>query len=455
MELFSSIRALASMRDSGETISLNLRGQPTLNTPSVPLGGVGFEWAYEMGGGNSTVSGEAINTEIALRISTVYSCIRVLAYSISVLPLVLREQTKEGSTEAINHALHYILGTEPNVEMGRVRFWNAIVMALMADGNAYCQIVRNKAGQVAELYPLLPALTEPYRLTNGTLAFRTQQGQQNGNWKTLNASDVCHFALMSMDGGRGMSPIRQAREALGLARAAEKAGAKLFGNGARPGGILVGPPNITPEQKAQSRESWQAAHGGSNQGGTAVLSGDWKYQPLTLSPEDAQFIQTRMMQRTEICALYGVPPNMAGDTTRLSNGNWENINLSFVVDTLKPIIAILQDELNRKLMPQMGRKAGAYYAQFDLSQRMVGDFETQMKGYGLGRQWGWFSANDIRRKIGENTIDDPAADVYIYPVNMANAEQLPDQADEENINEPPETDPEQDPNGDETDPKPA
>jgi phage portal protein BeeE len=162
-----------------------------------------------------------------------------------------------------------------------------------------------------------------------------------------------------------------------------------------------------------------------------------------------------MMQRTEICALYGVPPNMAGDTTRLSNGNWENINLSFVVDTLKPIIAILQDELNRKLMPQMGRKAGAYYAQFDLSQRMVGDFETQMKGYGLGRQWGWFSANDIRRKIGENTIDDPAADVYIYPVNMANAEQLPDQADEENINEPPETDPEQDPNGDETDPKPA
>jgi HK97 family phage portal protein len=438
------------MRDKGETISLDLRSQPTLNTPSVPLGGVGFEWAYEMGGGNSTVSGEAVSTETALRITTVYACIRVLAHSVSSLPLVLREQTKEGSTEAANHALHYILGTEPNIEMGRVRFWNAIVMSLMADGNAYCQIVRNKAGQVAELYPLVPGLTEPYRLPNGILAFRTQQGQQNGTWKTLNASDVCHFALMSMDGVRGMSPIRQAREALGLARAAEKAGSRLFGNGARPGGILIGPVNISAEQKAQSRESWQMAHGGSNQGGTAVLSGDWKYQPLALSPEDAQFIQTRQMQRTEICALYGVPPNMAGDTTRLSNGNWENVNLSFVSDTLKPILAILQDELNRKLMPQLGRKAGVYYAQFDLAQRMVGDFETQMKGYAQGRQWGWYSANDIRRKLGENTIDDPSADVYIYPVNMANAAQLPAQADTENINEQPANESEQDPNDEET-----
>src|SRR5258708_209280 len=102
MEFFSSIRALASMRDKGETISLELRGQPTLNTPSVPLGGVGFEWAYEMGGGNSTVSGEAINTDTAMRIVTVYSCIRVLAGSISSLPLVLREQTSEGSIEAVS-----------------------------------------------------------------------------------------------------------------------------------------------------------------------------------------------------------------------------------------------------------------------------------------------------------------------------------------------------------------
>jgi HK97 family phage portal protein len=434
MEILSSIRALFPGRDNG-FVSLELRQQPTLNTPSVPLGGVGFEWAYEMGGGNATVSGEAINNETALRIVTVYACIRVLAQSIASLPLVLRERTATGSKVAFDNPLHYILGTEPNTEMDRHRFWVAIITGLMLTGNAYCQIVRNNAGQVAELYPLLPTITEPHRLPDGTLAFRTRQGQNAGNWKVLPADEVCHFALLSLDGIRGLSPIQQARESLGLARAAEKAGAKLFGNGARPGGILIAPADATPEQRTQAKESWQRSHGGSNQGGTAVLWGDWKYQPLTLSPEDAQFIQTRQMQRTEIAALYGVPPNMVGDTTRLSNGNWENTNISFVIDTLKPIISILEGELNRKIMPQVGRKAGAYYAEFDLSGRMHGDFETQMKGYALGKQWGWFSTNDVRRKLGENTIDDPQADVYFYPVNMANADQLPAQADTENINE--------------------
>lgn len=436
MEIISSIRALFPTKER-ELLSLELRGQPTLNTPSVPLGGVGFEWAYEMGGGNATVSGEAINNETALRIVTVYACIRVLAQSIASLPLVLYEETPTGRVEAESHSLHYLLGVEPNTEMDRHRFWVAIITGLMLTGNAYVQIVRNNAGQVVELYPMLPTITEPYRLPNGVLAFRTQQGQQAGAWKTLPATDVCHFALLSLDGIRGMSPIHQAREALGLARAAEKAGAKLFGNGARPGGILKAPVDITAEQREQAKDSWKATHGGSNQGGTAVLAGDWEYQPLTLTPEDSQFIQTRAMQRTEICALYGVPPSMAGDTSRLSNNNHEQMSLSFVTDTLRPIISTLEGELNRKLMSQVGRKAGAYYVQFDLSERLRGDFVTQMKGYALGKQWGWYSTNDIRRKLGENTIHDPQADVYLYPVNMANADQLPAQADLQNIDEQP------------------
>ncbi|ADW69005.1 phage portal protein [Granulicella tundricola] len=446
MEVFSSIRALLDTRDKGHPISLELRQQPTLNTPSVPLSGVGFEWAYELGGGDGTVSGEAISNDTAMRIITVYACIRVLSQAIASLPLVLKEKIENGSTDAVASPLYYILGTEPNPEMDKHRFWATIVTGLMLTGNAYCQIVRNNAGQVVELYPLLPTITEPYRLDSGILAFRTQQGQAPGNWKTLPATDVCHFALMCLDGIKGMSPIHQAREGLGLARAAEKAGARLFGNGARPGGLLIAPADITPEQKEQARKSWQANHGGSNQNGTAVLEGDWKYEALSLSPEDSQFIQVRAMQRTEICALYGVPPNMAGDTSRLSNNNHEQTSLSFVTDTLRPILSTLECELNRKLMPKVGRKAGSYFAEFDLSERLRGDFATQMKGYAMGKQWGWYSTNDIRRKLRENTIPDPQADVYLYPVNMANADQLPAQADEENIEQQPVKEPEKEPN---------
>ena len=449
MEILSSIRTLLDTRDSGNPICLELRQQATLNTPSVPLGGVGWEWAYELNGGDGTISGESISNETALRIITVYACIRVLSQSIASLPLVLKEKADNGSKIADSNPLSYILGVEPNPEMDKHRLWSTLVTGLMLTGNAYLQIVRNQAGQVVELYPLLPTITEPFRpnepviLPNGTrieagvLAFRTQQGEAPGNWKVLPSSDVCHFALMSYDGIKGMSPIHQAREGLGLARAAEKAGARLFGNGARPGGILIAPEQVTPEQKEQAKKSWQANHGGSNQGGTAVLQGDWKYQALTLSPEDAQFIQVRAMQRTEICALYGVPANMAGDTSRLSNNNHEQTALDFVTNTLRPILSILEGELNRKLMPRVGRKANSYFAQFDLSERLRGDFATQMKGFATGKQWGWYSTNDIRRKLGENTIEDPQADVYLYPVNMANAAQLPGQADEENIDEQP------------------
>ena len=431
--------------------SLELRQQPTLNTPSVPLGGVGFEWAYEIGGGNSTVAGEAINNDTAMRITTVYACIRVLAQSIASLPLVLYERTTDGAKEAEDHPLHYILGVEPNVEMDRHRFWVAIVTALQLTGSAYAQIVRNNAGQVAELYPLLPTLTEPHRLSSGVLAYRTRQGQPGGDWKIIPASDILHFALLSLDGINAMSPIRQAREALGLTRAAEKAGAKLFGNGSRPGGILTGPPELTAEQKAQAKASWDATHGGSNQGGTAVMPGEWHYQALSLSPEDSQFIQLRGFQRAEIAALYGVPPNMVGDMTRLSNSNHEQQSLSFVVDTLRPVISTIEAELNRKLMPQLGRKANVLYAQFDLTERLRGDFSTQTSGYALGKQWGWYSTNDVRRKLGENTLEDPAADVYLYPTNMANSAQLPAQAATENIFEQPAIEPEKDPNADQTD----
>lgn len=429
------------------------RGQATLNTPSVPLGGVGFEWAYEMGGGNSTISGEAISNDTAMRVVTVYACIRILSHSIGSLPLLLYEKTASGAKEADAHPLYYLLNTQPNAEMGRHRLWAAIITGLMLDGNAYLQISRNAAGQVAELYPLNPTVTEPFRQDNGTLAFRTQQGQKNGTWKVIPASSICHFALHSLDGLRGLSPIQQAREALGLARAAEKTGAKLFGNGGRPGGILTIPNGLTDEQKVQAKHAWQAANGGSNQGGTAILSEGFAYEPLMLSPSDSQFIELRQMQRAEICALYGVPPSMVGDTSRLSNNNHEQMNLTFVSDTLRPLISIIEDELNRKLMPQVGRKAGAYYAAFDLSERQRGDFVTQMKGYALGKQWGWYSTNDIRRKLGENTIEDPQADVYLYPVNMANAAQLPAQADLINIDEAPPNSNTKDEEDEETQPK--
>jgi len=151
--------------------------------------------------------------------------------------------------------------------------------------------------------------------------------------------------------------------------------------------------------------------------------------------------------------LYGVPPNMAGDTTRLSNNSSENESLNFVKNTLRPLIDILESEMNRKLINRTGRKANAYQIEFDTTDIERGDFASTMTGYATGKQWGFYSTNDIRRKLGENTIDDPEADVYLYPTNMGNADQLIAQKGLEPITQQPETTlntPSQDDNDDRT-----
>lgn len=215
------------------------------------------------------------------------------------------------------------------------------------------------------------------------------------------------------------------RQSLGLAKATEKFGARFFGNGSRPGGVVMNK-GARPDLKVQKEitESWNQQHGGTNQGKTAFLfGGEWSYQQIGLSPEDSQFLATRNFQRAEIAAMYHLPPHYAGDTSRLSGNNAEQQNLQVVTDTLRPYLCRGENEIIRKLMPTQGRKANKYFVSFDVSERQRGDFKTQQEGFAAGVQWGWFSPNDVRKKLGENP--GPAElDVYRIPVNMQSAKTL-------------------------------
>jgi HK97 family phage portal protein len=285
--------------------------------------------------------------------------------------------------------------------------------------------VRNAKGQPEAIYPLHPHKTTPKRAVDKSIIYVTSDGQPDTTQpRTLQASDVLHIPLWSFDGLMGLSPIAAAKQGIGLSRAAEKYGARFFGNGSRPGGILT-PKNALDETTAsQVKESWQAMQGGINQGKIAVLpGGDWSYTAIGLSPDDSQFLATRKFQREELCSLFRIPPRMVGDVTRSTGKNYEQEALGFVTETLRPYISRFEQEITRKLLPVAGRNSGRYHVQFDVRELLRCDFQAQNAGYALGRQWGYLTANMILAELGENPVG-PAGDILWAPVNMQNAENL-------------------------------
>lgn len=385
--------------------------------PTTPMTAVAV-W-NEMDGG-PTASGELVSERTAMAISTVYSCVTLLSEAVASLPCKLMRKLEKGRQEATDHYLYDLLAYNPNPEMTGFVFWATMVGCSALTGNGYAEIRRDPDGTVNGLWPLHPLKTEPIRMPDGTLAFRTQDGMKQGTYRIIASQDILHFPLFALDGIKGVGPVGAAREAFALAKAAEKFGARWFGNGAHAPSILINK-GLKPDPKAQRemKESWQAAYGGSNSGRQAFLFGEWDVKTVGLSPEDSQFLATRNFQRADIAAMFHLQPHQVGDTSRLSNANHVQAQLTFVTDTLRPIVSRIEAELKRKLLT----KSANLFVTFDLTERLRGDFQTQMQGYAYGRQWGFLSVNDIREDLGLNPIG-PEGDTFLYPVNMADANQL-------------------------------
>ena len=163
----------------------------------------------------------------------------------------------------------------------------------------------------------------------------------------------------------------------------------------------------------------------SNQHRVAILDSDLKIEKLSITPEEGQFLETRHYTRSDIAALFRIPAHMVGELQKLSNSNTENMNLSFVVDTLRPYLSRIEAEMTRKLLPRDPGKSSNLTVQFDVTERLRGDYASQTAGAAVGRQWGWLSGNDVRRSMGLNE-GGPELDVYLNPINMQNANRLLD-----------------------------
>jgi HK97 family phage portal protein len=378
-----------------------------------------------LGGGSGTDAGELINDQTAMQISTVFSCIRILSESTASLPIRLFTLTDKGRIQDHLNPLHHLLAVSPNEEMSSFTWIETLMVHLALTGNSYTQIQRGADGSPVALWPLHPRETAPFRLPNGTLAFKTSDGMAGGQTRILAAKDVLHIPLTSMDGIVGLSPILQAKRSLGLAVASEKFGSRLFANYAVPQLAISTAQTIKPEDKIQMRQDWEALQTGSNQHRVAVLDQDIKIEKLSLTNEECQFLQLNAYQRANIAALWRLPAHMVGSESKQTNSNVENMNLSFVVDTLRPYLSRIEAEITRKLLPREPGRASTLTVSFDVSERLRGDSAAQAAWAMAGRNGGWLTANDIRRSQGLNE-GGPELDVYLYQINTANAKRLLD-----------------------------
>jgi len=405
-----------------EITTLNLRTEVRsgmFDDPTTPMTAVAV-W-NEMDGG-PTASGELVNDRTALSISTVYTATTVLSEAVASLPCRLMRTLDKGQEEATDQSLHYLLSVAPNPEMTAFTFWSTMVGCSALTGNGYAELTKDKDGTVNGLWPLHPNKTEPIRLKDKeqTLAYRTSDGMTDGKYRIIKSEDILHFPLFSLDGIKGIGPVGAARESFALAQAATKFGARWFGNGAHVPSVFINK-GAKPDPKVQKelRESWQEAYGGNNSGRQGFLFGDWDVKTVGLSPEDSQFLATRNFQRADIAAMFHLQPHQVGDTSRLSNANHVQAQLTFVTDTLRPIAGRIEAELKRKLL----KGKSDLFVLFDLKERLRGDTQTQMTSYAIGRQWGFLSVNDIREDLGLNNIG-PEGDTFLYPTNMGDASQL-------------------------------
>ena len=221
---------------------------------------------------------------------------------------------------------------------------------------------------------------------------------------------------LGFDGLVGYSPIAMAKNAIGMAIACEEYGAKFFANGAAPGGVLEHPGTIKDPQRV--RESWQSTFGGSgNANKIAVLEEGMKYTPIGISPEQAQFLETRKFQINEIARIFRVPPHMVGDLEKSSFSNIEQQSLEFVKYTLDPWVIRWEQSIQRTLLSR--DEKAVYFVKFNLEGLLRGDYQSRMNGYAIGRQNGWMSANDIRELENLDRIPaEDGGDLYLINGNM-------------------------------------
>lgn len=359
----------------------------------------------ELGIFGHTISGASVNESTALTISTVYACTYKIASTVASLGLEVYERNGREIEAANIHPAYDVIKYRPNEYQTAYEFWETIVSMAVLHGCGYALIERDNRGYVTNLI-CLDYYDVERKFVNGMPVFSVKNV---GMVQAENMLEICNL--------QRKSPIRLHRENLGLAKSAEEFGAEYFGSGGQMTGILSSDQPLKKEQMDLIQGSWNAAQ---QQAGTKLLPFGFKYSRISISPDEAQFIQTRKFQAEEICRIFSVPPTLVQLESQTTYNNVEQQNLQFARHTISPWTKRIEQEIDRKLI--QSRERPQIYSKFSLNDLYRGDMQTRASFYTQMLQNGVLNINEVRMKEDMNPTE--GGDTHVVQVNQIALDRL-------------------------------
>lgn len=359
-------------------------------------------WFMRMFGSESS-SGEKVTVDSALSIPTVYRCINIKSNAIAMLPFQTFKRSSNGRDRERKHAVSKLLENRPNPYQGPFKFKHLIETHRNTWGNAYINIDWDVAGRPKALWLLNPSKTEPIvDVKTNMLWYVTTL--PSGKQTKIGYHDIIHVTALTMDGIKGKPPIQVAREAIGSTQAAQKFKGKFYKNGASNSGFLKIPGMLNPEAKEVIRDEWEKANTGiDNAQRVAVLDAGLEFENISMPLRDAQFIEGMKYDKAEIATMFDVPLHMVNELDRATHSNIEQENLSFIMNTIGPIMKQYEEEFEFGLFTD--REQEKFYLKFNLESLLRADKKTQAEFYKIMLGEGVYSINEVRALEERNAID--------------------------------------------------
>jgi HK97 family phage portal protein len=379
------------------------------------LGGL---WNPETGiqragpGSYSAEAGQLVTDARALQVAAVFRCIRIIAETAASLPLVAYQRVGDGEREPLpmTHWLPRLI-EEPNPTQTGDEWREAMYAQMAGWGNGYSRIARQSEGRPVELWVHKADAMEVERQRDRSLVYRYPN--PDGQLQELNASQVLHLRAFSIDGVMGMSPLALARESLGLTVGAERYAASFFAQGGRPAGVMTSEKLLSDKQREQIRREYgdmSATDAAATGKRFWLLEGSLKYQPITVSPEDMQMLQTRAFQIADIARFFGVPLFLLMETEKSTSwgSGIEQQNLGFLTYTLRPYLSRMVNSINRWIIPEAER--ARLFVDVDDSPLVAMDSAAQEKLLSAFADHGIMTRNEIRARLKMRRSTDANAD---------------------------------------------
>jgi len=375
--------------------------------------------------GSVTASGATVTPDSAMRVAAVYRCVSIIAGAVATLPIdIIRKVDERTRESASDNPVASIFSRKPNGWQKPAVFRRMMQAHLLLRGNAYAMIVRSR-GMVQQLIPLNPDRVECKQ--NDDLSLEYTYTRKDGRKIKLAQSEVFHLVGLTLDGVHGVSAITYARETIGLSLSMENHGATVFKNGARVSVVLKHPEKLGPEGIENLRSSLDDFRaGGEKEGRALILEEGMDTGSLSMTAEDAQWLEGRKFSRSDIAMFFGVPPHMIGDTEKSTSWGTgiEQQSIGFVTWTLEDHLTMWEEAITVDLLDDDKLRA-----KFNRSALVKGDIKARWEAYVKALQWGVRSPNEIRALEDDNPRD--GGDNYYDPPNTAgNSDPKKDDGDE-------------------------